>query len=173
MSFEEGGSRIDDLKLIMGRVSQIASIFDQDGISVRFMNSRESGDGLRSESDAQNLINRIRFTGLTPFGTQLKQKVIEPMILQPARSGQLRKPVLIISVTDGQPAGEDVSVISLSFEHHLMISWTALHLVQHHHWRQSGASSHAIRTRRPEHPDCTSGQRHQGSSIFGRDRHTS
>jgi len=40
------------------------------------------------------------------MGTSLRQKVIEPFVVQPARSGQLRKPVLIITITDGQPAGE-------------------------------------------------------------------
>jgi len=32
MQFEEGGSRIDDLKLIVSRVAMAASLFDQDGI---------------------------------------------------------------------------------------------------------------------------------------------
>lgn len=40
MAFEQGGERIDDLKLIMSRVAYATSLFDQDGISVRFMNSR-------------------------------------------------------------------------------------------------------------------------------------
>jgi hypothetical protein len=35
MAFEEGGSRIDDLKLIISRVAMAASLFDQDGIQVR------------------------------------------------------------------------------------------------------------------------------------------
>lgn len=35
MRFEEGGSRIDDLKLILGRVAFATSLFDHDGISVR------------------------------------------------------------------------------------------------------------------------------------------
>lgn len=36
MAFEEGGSRIDDLKLVVSRVAMAASLFDQDGIQVRF-----------------------------------------------------------------------------------------------------------------------------------------
>lgn len=52
-------------------------------------------------------MSRIRFTGLTPFGTQLNQKVIEPIILGPARQGRLQKPVSIIAITDGCPAGEE------------------------------------------------------------------
>ena len=34
MTFEEGGTRIDDLKLIVSRVAMAASLFDQDGIQV-------------------------------------------------------------------------------------------------------------------------------------------
>ena len=37
----------------------------------------------------------------------MQEKVLGPLVLQAARAGQLRKPVLIISVTDGAPAGED------------------------------------------------------------------
>jgi len=49
---------------------------------------------------------QAKYRGLTPLGTQLRAQVIEPLVIQPARMGQLRKPVLIIVVTDGQPAGE-------------------------------------------------------------------
>lgn len=31
MIFEEGGERINDLKLIMGRVAEVATLFDEDG----------------------------------------------------------------------------------------------------------------------------------------------
>ena len=31
MVFEEGGERINDLKLIMGRVAEVATLFDEDG----------------------------------------------------------------------------------------------------------------------------------------------
>lgn len=33
--------------------------------------------------------------------------VFQPLVLGPARAGRLQKPVLIIAVTDGAPAGED------------------------------------------------------------------
>ena len=42
MSFEENGSRIDDLKLILQRVSYATSLFDDDGVQVRFLNSTSS-----------------------------------------------------------------------------------------------------------------------------------
>lgn len=46
----------------------------------------------------------------------MDQKILQPLVLQPAMQRQLRKPILIITVTDGAPAGEDrfqiVKVIS-------------------------------------------------------------
>ncbi|GAA5962937.1 hypothetical protein JCM21900_005349 [Sporobolomyces salmonicolor] len=107
MAFEEGGSRIDDLKLIVSRVAYAASLFDDDGIEVRFMNSRVEGNGLRTEQEAMALVQQVKFSGLTPLGTALNNKVIEPLILGPARANRLKKPVLVIAVTDGVPGGED------------------------------------------------------------------
>lgn len=37
----------------------------------------------------------------------LDQKVLQPLLLGPARNNQLQKPLLIIAVTDGAPGGED------------------------------------------------------------------
>lgn len=96
VAFEEGGSRIDDLKLIVSRVAFATGLFDADGIQVRFMNSRVEGNGIRDEQSAQQLVNQVKFTGLTPLGTNLNSKVVEPMVLGPARAGRLQKPVLII-----------------------------------------------------------------------------
>lgn len=106
MQFEEGGERIKDLKLILSRVAYAASLFDDDGVNVRFMNSDQQGNNIKNEPDVERLVSMVQFKGLTPMGTSLRQKVIEPFVVQPARSGQLRKPVLIITITDGQPAGE-------------------------------------------------------------------
>lgn len=107
MAFEEGGTRIDDAKLIVSRVAQACSAFDDDGIQVRFMNSRVEGNGIKTEQEATSLISQIRFSGLTPLGTALDQKVLQPLLLGPARNNQLKKPLLIIAVTDGAPGGED------------------------------------------------------------------
>ena len=57
------------------------------------------------------MIQRVQFKGLTPLGTALKNKVIDPLIVQKARSNQLRKPVLVICITDGQPAGEPANAV--------------------------------------------------------------
>jgi len=107
MAFEEGGERIDDLKLILSRVAYATSLFDQDGIQVRFMNNRTEGNNITTENQALQLVQQIKFSGLTPLGTQMWQKILQPLVLGPARAGSLQKPVVVIAITDGTPAGEN------------------------------------------------------------------
>ncbi|KEF55824.1 uncharacterized protein A1O9_08575 [Exophiala aquamarina CBS 119918] len=109
MQFEENGERIDDLKLILSRVAYATSLFDEDGIQVRFMNSTDQGNGIRSEQQVNEMIGRTRFCGLTPMGRELQNKILGPLVLQNARNGSLRKPILVITITDGQPTGESSS----------------------------------------------------------------
>lgn len=112
MQFEEGGSRIDDLKLILTRVVSVATLFDEDGISVRFMNDQKVPfgstelDGIRTEQQVEQIFPKINFQGLTPLGTQLKAKVLEPLVLGKVRRNALDKPILVVTITDGTPAGE-------------------------------------------------------------------
>ncbi|EED14973.1 transcription factor RfeF, putative [Talaromyces stipitatus ATCC 10500] len=106
IQFEEDGSRLTQLRQILGLIATAASKFDSDGVTIRFMNSDERGDHIRSREDAEALVSRVRFSGLTPMGTSLKNKVLDPLVTGPARAGRLEKPVLVITITDGQPAGE-------------------------------------------------------------------
>jgi hypothetical protein len=113
MQFEEGGERIKDMRLILERVAFAATLFDADGINVRFMNTNlpdNLSSHIAQESQIERLMQGVQFKGLTPMGTSLKKKVIEPLIQQ-ARAGQFRKPVLVIAVTDGQPAGEPQNAV--------------------------------------------------------------
>ncbi|KAK4689600.1 hypothetical protein P7C73_g517, partial [Tremellales sp. Uapishka_1] len=118
MAFEQNGERIDDLKLwvagllstesdedsVLSRVAYVASLFDHDGIQIRFMNSPICGEHIRDEQSALMLVQQIRFSGLTPLGTSLYTKVLGPLVLGQARIGQLHKPVLVIALTDGEPS---------------------------------------------------------------------
>lgn len=106
MMFEEHGERVDDLKYILSKVAEVATLFDEDGIVVRFMNSNVEGNGVRNSVEATHLLSQVYFSGATPLGTHLNLKVIEPMILQRARSNTLDKPVMVVVITDGEPIGE-------------------------------------------------------------------
>ncbi|KAJ1330110.1 hypothetical protein BSLG_009694 [Batrachochytrium salamandrivorans] len=48
MAFEEKGERIDDLKFIVSQTAEMATLFDDDGVQVRFMNSDIYGEGIRT-----------------------------------------------------------------------------------------------------------------------------
>lgn len=112
IEFEENGVRKEQLKQILSIVATAASTFDQDGISIRFMNSMELGDGILGADDVIRLVSRVCFSGLTPLGTGLRNKVLDPIVLDPARANQLKKPVIIITITDGQPAGEPLGTVA-------------------------------------------------------------
>lgn len=114
MQFEEKGERIKDLQLILERVAFAATLFDEDGIELRFMNQNPPDhliSNIRTEQQIQQLLSNHKFSGLTPMGTELRKKVIDGLVLNKLRSNQLRKPVLVIAITDGQPAGEPTDAV--------------------------------------------------------------
>lgn len=131
MSFH--ADRMDDLKLILTRVISAATLFDDDGISMRFINwhPKVVVDGpkqritlrdlnhIQDEGFGERVIAMTPFKGLTPIGSSLKKHVLDEAVLrdepeentplgifQKIQNGTLQKPVLIITITDGQPAGE-------------------------------------------------------------------
>lgn len=108
MVFEENGKRVDDLKAVLSRLLFAVMLFDDDGISVRCMNTSPSVrlDNIKSEQEVEMLVSSIPFKGLTPLGTELGRKVLEPFVISKAVAGNLQKPVMVITITDGQPIGE-------------------------------------------------------------------
>ena len=128
MRFEENGERIKDLQLILSRVAYAATLFDQDGISIRFMNYKPHDlsilDNIKGEEQINRLIGTpqqpgpVNFSGLTPLGTELRAQVIDDIILKKAHSSQgLNKPILVVVITDGQPAGESRDTLKRTIQH--------------------------------------------------------
>ncbi|KAL8715295.1 MAG: hypothetical protein Q9225_006439 [Loekoesia sp. 1 TL-2023] len=128
MVFEENGQRVEELKNIIRSTVYAATLFDDDGISIRFMNDWPSNpaidgldmrrlDRIQNEQMVEHIVSKVQFVGLTPLGTELKNKVIDPLVLGPARARQLQKPVLVITITDGQPAGEHDNVVYEAIRH--------------------------------------------------------
>ncbi|KAL3155837.1 hypothetical protein ABBQ32_012847 [Trebouxia sp. C0010 RCD-2024] len=108
MKFAEGGERIKDLKAILSRVCEVATLFDDDGLSVRFMNSKLEGNHVKTSSEASALVDRVKFEGMTPLGTNLDAKIVQPLFAALVQRNCLPKPVLVIAITDGEPTGEPV-----------------------------------------------------------------
>lgn len=136
MKFYEDGSRIDDLRLILSRVVNAAMLFDEDGISIRFINwsppirqphhppgmfTAESLDGVKTEQELERIMKEVQFSGTTEIGTELRKKVLDPLIRAKVRGPGLAKPILVITITDGKPEGEPrqtvfESILSISTE---------------------------------------------------------
>lgn len=133
IEMRERPKRKRDLHATLAQVLDFALLFDDDGIDIRFMNgpSREWLKKYREEQLSakgftsgeiqflldthirdQQTINRFVqneptiFTGITPLGTELRSQVLEDIVLKQARANQLRKPVLVITLTDGEPEQE-------------------------------------------------------------------
>jgi hypothetical protein len=114
MQFEENGERIKDLRVILERVASTATLFDEDGISLRFMNANydmQLLENIRTEQQIEHVMSTVQYKGLTPMGTELKRKVIDGIIVPKLQRQQYTKPHLVIVITDGQPAGEAPSAV--------------------------------------------------------------
>ncbi|KAH9249137.1 hypothetical protein BASA81_013161 [Batrachochytrium salamandrivorans] len=111
MAFEEDGDRINDLELILVKCAAVTSLFDNDGIQLYFMNSQLVVHGVSTAEHVKEALSKVRFSGMTPLGTQFKTKVLEPLVVAPARNGTLTKPVLTVIVTDGEPTREPIDTL--------------------------------------------------------------
>eukprot|EP00882_Tetradesmus_deserticola_P004189 GHRQ01004425.1.p2 GENE.GHRQ01004425.1~~GHRQ01004425.1.p2 ORF type:complete len:222 (+),score=109.85 GHRQ01004425.1:165-830(+) len=58
---------------------------------------------VRSAADVAALLAGVQYSGLTPLATSLANKVLGPIVYSLAGSGQLAKPVLVLTITDGEP----------------------------------------------------------------------
>ena len=87
------------------------------GISVRFMNANMQGDNIRDSAAAANLVARCQFSGMTPLGTQMYERILKPLVEAPISNRTMQKPVLIITITDGEPTSEPESKIVKVIKH--------------------------------------------------------
>jgi hypothetical protein len=50
------------------------------------------------------LLGSVQYKGLTPLAASMVSKVLQPIVYSLAGSGQLAKPVLVLTITDGEPS---------------------------------------------------------------------
>lgn len=99
--------RIPLLKKAMERIISIATTFDTEGVHVRFLNyplrnSQVNLDGIQDLNHMRQIWDDVEWKGGTEIGKMLSDKVIKPFVLEKAMKGELRKPVLVSIITDGQ-----------------------------------------------------------------------
>ena len=101
----EQEDRMLALEETLKRVATFATVLSEDGISIRFLNydddKNSEFDNLTIVSDIEEKFARIQCVGDTKLGTILNAKIVEPMILSKAREKTLRKPVIVVIITDG------------------------------------------------------------------------
>jgi len=98
--------RRDDLEIIASRIAYVASLFDDDGIDIRFLNNRKEHN-VKSEEQASQIIKNIPFSGMTPLGESLEQYVLRPFVINKIQSRTFEKPLLVYVLTDGEPTNKN------------------------------------------------------------------
>jgi hypothetical protein len=101
-------SRFSTLKTIVRRIALICSAYNASGITIRFINAQNDAgfNGIRTEEQVETCLDTVDLAKGTPLGTRLFEKVVHPLIVQKAQRGELRRPVVVSVVTDGEPTGE-------------------------------------------------------------------
>ena len=96
---------------ILSHVVFAGQLFDANGIEVRFFNSSKICNNVCNEADIRALVDSNPFKGVTNLGKEMWDKILDPLVVKPAKKGVLEKPVLIITITDGAPYPERPSKI--------------------------------------------------------------
>ncbi|KAK6504690.1 hypothetical protein TWF481_006629 [Arthrobotrys musiformis] len=100
------GTRRNDLKDLVKRIAGIATklLPDGEGIELRFMNAPNDPSYSRpSVEEIEHIISDLPMQGWTPMGTNLKTKILLPLVYRPLQDAKFKRPVLVCIVTDGFP----------------------------------------------------------------------
>lgn len=108
MSTEDRGERKKTLVKYLDVISHIysfASEHKQGKIrSIRFLNSRKEGENV-DYAGAKALLKRHSFLGMTKIGTNLKGKILDPLVNE-----HMKRPLLVMVITDGAVRSSNHSI---------------------------------------------------------------
>lgn len=107
------GSQWDTQRRLVDRIAKLATRVVPDGYGVwlRFLNSPISGDNL-THTEILQYYDSIGPTAMTPLGTTLRRRILEPLVYNvlPSRPNRkLERPLLICVITDGMPNQEPIT----------------------------------------------------------------
>ena len=107
MAREENGKRITALRDTLKRVAGFATVLNPNGISLRVLNDTVGdADNRKSVEGVEEAMRGVGYEGPTKLGTVLGSKIIYPMITKKAKNGKLKKPVIVVIITDGEVSTE-------------------------------------------------------------------
>lgn len=101
-------ARVPILKDTLRRVAEFAIKLEPTGISLRFLNypydEQGSFDALDSVAEIMEKTEHVYELdgGVTQLGIKLNAKVVQPMVIDKVNSGELRKPIIVVLITDGE-----------------------------------------------------------------------
>lgn len=103
MEVQQDGERIKTLMTTLQRVAWTYSFVSEVGgiVSIKYLNQKK-GDRKVKAGHVANIIKSLRFQGLTPLGTELRNKVLKEY----ADPDKMRRPLLVVVITDGEIEGE-------------------------------------------------------------------
>lgn len=105
---EKGPSRQELLRRLVTRMCSIATrlVPDGDGVYLRFINKDQPRTGALSKGQIDDAL-KFEPSGGTPIGTELRNRILKPFLFDVFARGQtLKRPILIIVITDGCPKNE-------------------------------------------------------------------
>ena len=97
MRTEEGGNRIKALESALLLIAEVYTLARSGGIlAIKFLNDSTEEMDVRTDTVAE-IISEHNFAGWTRIGTELKQKVLNDFV-----KGDMKKPLLVLTITDGE-----------------------------------------------------------------------
>ncbi|VBB18663.1 hypothetical protein YASMINEVIRUS_1194 [Yasminevirus sp. GU-2018] len=105
---EDNLTRWTLLKEVVKTLSFWASLMDEDGVVVRFINkelSKDQSGGISDFATVDDIFRNTRPSGSTPTARELNNKILNKFVYEYLDSKSLQRPILIITITDGEPDG--------------------------------------------------------------------
>ncbi|KAL8366648.1 hypothetical protein RB595_010488 [Gaeumannomyces hyphopodioides] len=102
--------RWENQKELALRIAKIGTLIlpDDQGVALRFINQRTADESANLDLEALGRgFESISPRGDTPIGTTLRERILEPLVLQPLAEGRFKRPLLVSILTDGGPSRED------------------------------------------------------------------
>ncbi|RFU79619.1 transcription factor [Trichoderma arundinaceum] len=107
--------RWESQKELIQRITQVTTLIlpDGEGVALRFINRDVNNSTNLTLEGIRDLLQPMTWQpgGDTPIGTNLRSKILQPIVYSKIEDKTLERPLLIIIITDGMPEPEDSSVL--------------------------------------------------------------
>jgi hypothetical protein len=81
-------------------IYHLYNIMDSDGINIRFLNSTETGDGVNTIDELNDILKCVYSTGITSIENGLEKKIFNDILLHSLHTNEISRPIMIIILTD-------------------------------------------------------------------------